>query len=46
MPGRVVVDLRNIYKPDQMAEAGFAYTSIGRPKTAGRQTSVTRLRRV
>ncbi|HWL21170.1 MAG TPA: UDP-glucose/GDP-mannose dehydrogenase family protein, partial [Bradyrhizobium sp.] len=31
MPGRVIVDLRNIYKPTQMAEAGFAYTSIGRP---------------
>jgi UDPglucose 6-dehydrogenase len=26
----VIVDLRNIYKPDAMAEAGFRYTSIGR----------------
>ncbi|MGC8469949.1 MAG: UDP-glucose dehydrogenase family protein [Acetobacteraceae bacterium] len=31
MRGRVVVDLRNIYRPDQMAAAGFAYHSIGRP---------------
>jgi len=27
----VMVDLRNIYKPDEMADAGFRYTSIGRP---------------
>ncbi len=27
----LVVDLRNIYKPDEMAEAGFTYLSIGRP---------------
>ena len=26
-----IVDLRNIYRPDQMQAAGFAYTSIGRP---------------
>jgi UDPglucose 6-dehydrogenase len=26
-----IVDLRNIYRPDQMEAAGFAYTSIGRP---------------
>jgi UDPglucose 6-dehydrogenase len=31
MPGRVVVDLRNIYKPEQIAALGFAYHSIGRP---------------
>ncbi|MEL6857501.1 MAG: UDP-glucose/GDP-mannose dehydrogenase family protein [Pseudomonadota bacterium] len=29
--GDVVVDLRNIYSPDDMAARGFAYTSIGRP---------------
>ena len=27
----IVVDLRNIYRPDEMAEAGFIYHSIGRP---------------
>jgi UDPglucose 6-dehydrogenase len=27
----VIVDLRNIYKPEEMQEAGFAYASIGRP---------------
>jgi UDPglucose 6-dehydrogenase len=26
----VVVDLRNIYKPDQMKQDGFAYVSVGR----------------
>jgi UDPglucose 6-dehydrogenase len=27
----VLVDLRNIYKPSEMAEAGFRYSSVGRP---------------
>lgn len=27
----VIVDLRNIYTPDEMADAGFIYHSIGRP---------------
>jgi UDPglucose 6-dehydrogenase len=27
----VLVDLRNIYKPDDMLARGFAYTSVGRP---------------
>ncbi|MEX2451577.1 MAG: UDP-glucose/GDP-mannose dehydrogenase family protein [Rhodospirillales bacterium] len=27
----ILVDLRNIYKPDEMAAAGFKYISIGRP---------------
>lgn len=26
----IIVDLRNIYDPEEMAEAGFAYTSVGR----------------
>ncbi len=26
----VIVDLRNVYRPDEMAEAGFSYHSIGR----------------
>jgi UDPglucose 6-dehydrogenase len=25
-----VIDLRNIYKPKDMADAGFFYTSVGR----------------
>lgn len=29
--GDVVVDLRNIYSPEDMAKRGFTYTSIGRP---------------
>lgn len=33
MRGNTVVDLRNIYRPDDMAAKGFAYTSIGRPAT-------------
>jgi len=26
-----MVDLRNIYKPDDLRARGFAYTSVGRP---------------
>ncbi len=26
-----MVDLRNIYHPEEMARAGFQYVSIGRP---------------
>jgi UDPglucose 6-dehydrogenase len=29
----LMVDLRNIYRPAQMAEAGFAYVSVGRADT-------------
>src|SRR5262245_41077140 len=28
----IMVDLRNIYRPEQMAEHGFTYVSVGRPK--------------
>jgi hypothetical protein len=42
----VIVDLRNIYRPSDMAALGFNYESIGRPATseanaeiAARQTS-------
>lgn len=31
MNTKTIVDMRNIYKPDDMAEKGFNYTSIGRP---------------
>jgi UDPglucose 6-dehydrogenase len=31
MGGRVIVDLRNIWDPATMREAGFSYSSIGRP---------------
>lgn len=31
MAGDVVVDLRNIYDPEDMAKRGFTYASIGRP---------------
>jgi UDPglucose 6-dehydrogenase len=30
MKDKVMIDLRNIYRPEDMAEAGFSYTSIGR----------------
>ena len=30
----VMVDLRNIYNPQDMADAGFEYTCIGRAKLA------------
>ena len=32
----VIVDLRNIYAPNEMVAAGFDYTGVGRPTTAGR----------
>jgi UDPglucose 6-dehydrogenase len=31
MRGRVVVDLRNVYDPPAMRDAGFAYQCVGRP---------------
>ena len=34
MRAPVMVDLRNIYDPEEMAAAGFAYVSIGRPRRA------------
>ncbi len=32
MRGRVIVDLRNVFEPKLMREAGFAYHGIGRPQ--------------
>jgi UDPglucose 6-dehydrogenase len=34
MRGRIVIDLRNIYDPAAMRQAGFAYHCMGRPGTA------------
>ena len=31
MKAPVLIDLRNIYRHDEVAHAGFAYHSIGRP---------------
>jgi UDPglucose 6-dehydrogenase len=31
MRGKIIVDLRNVYDPVAMTQAGFAYHSIGRP---------------
>jgi UDPglucose 6-dehydrogenase len=27
----VVIDLRNIYRPDELRSRGFRYVSVGRP---------------
>jgi UDPglucose 6-dehydrogenase len=32
MANPVVIDLRNIYRPDEMASRGFVYDSVGRPR--------------
>jgi len=31
----LVVDLRNLYEPEKMAETGFRYVSVGRPEADG-----------
>lgn len=31
MRGKVVVDLRNVYAPEKVRQAGFTYISVGRP---------------
>ncbi len=31
----IVVDLRNIYRADEMTRLGFEYSSVGRPKSGG-----------
>jgi UDPglucose 6-dehydrogenase len=35
MAQSVIVDLRNIYRPEDMEAAGFTYDSIGRPPVQG-----------
>lgn len=37
MKDTVMIDLRNIYKPDEMRAQGFRYISIGRPEVAPQQ---------
>ena len=37
-----VVDLRNIYKPEEMAAAGFSYHSIGRAAAEPRRAAMPR----
>ncbi len=34
MKRKAIVDLRNVYNPEDVARAGFAYSSIGRPQPA------------
>jgi UDPglucose 6-dehydrogenase len=34
MTQAIVVDLRNIYRPEEMAAAGFVYESVGRSPAA------------
>jgi UDPglucose 6-dehydrogenase len=36
----VVVDLRNIYQPEEMHNHGFAYTCVGRPLAAAPASDV------
>ncbi|RVU18731.1 UDP-glucose dehydrogenase family protein [Methylobacterium oryzihabitans] len=31
MAARVLIDLRNVYRPEEVARYGFAYASVGRP---------------
>ena len=38
MAGEVFVDLRNVYRPEDMERQGFAYTGIGRSSHAGGKT--------
>ncbi len=40
----VLIDLRNIYQPQEMAAKGFYYTSIGRPAVRPANESVTPVR--
>jgi len=43
MKAPVIVDLRNIYKPAEMAEAGFTYLSIGRRSAAPARVKLRKL---
>jgi UDPglucose 6-dehydrogenase len=41
----LVIDLRNIYQPQEMAAAGFSYLSIGRPAQRAARIASAGLRR-
>ena len=41
----VIVDLRNIYLPDEMRQRGFNYESVGRSRPKGRLIPVVMSRR-
>jgi UDPglucose 6-dehydrogenase len=34
MKAATIVDLRNIYRPDEVAQLGYRYVSLGRPQPA------------
>ena len=35
----IVVDLRNVYNPEDMAAADFAYSCIGRPRVPAMESA-------
>ena len=41
----LIVDLRNIYKPAEVAGAGFRYVSVGRPAAGSPEETVEEIRR-
>ncbi|RMG47433.1 MAG: UDP-glucose/GDP-mannose dehydrogenase family protein [Acidobacteria bacterium] len=34
---KVMIDLRNVYEPDDLARLGFTYVAVGRPAAGGRE---------
>ena len=40
MASPVMVDLRNIYRPEEMARQGFVYESVGRPLVEGKEAEL------
>ena len=41
----LIVDLRNIYKPAEVAAAGFRYVSVGRPAAGSSEETIEEIRR-
>lgn len=37
MKGSVFVDLRNVYKPNEVIQKGFSYTGVGTAEEAGEE---------